>query len=393
VLCFLAGVGMTSALLGLMPTRGGASLRGQVEASARLSNAPPWGRLERIPITLERPDESFVDTNTPVPPTTWFFGQHSQAEVRAHLSAPDLPPALQRQLLDGSRWTGLSNGWLLHPPADAVIALSPEARHRLYGLLRQYPENPLHRSPIRIPQADFDRWLAECGLPADKQALFRQLTWVEGNTVLFADFEVLEARCTVAERMRLAKSVARSPGLLLNLRLDASTDVDALLRYWGRGRRAQAMKPFLEALTRVPGGATVSSSFLFPPFARTRLFTYPDPKTDRLAARQDCLWTSMNFFNDRPDNRFFDGDFIRRTLDTQYVRVATNWVFGDVLLLLDGAGETLHMCVFVAEDVVFTKNGLDPIEPWRLMTLADMLAIYNTSTNGLHLAAFRRKDL
>ena len=44
---------------------------------------------------------------------------------------------------------------------------------------------------------------------------------------------------------------------------------------WGQWAGCHQMIPFLQALSAVPGGSSISISYLFPPFARLRLYTYP----------------------------------------------------------------------------------------------------------------------
>jgi len=44
----------------------------------------------------------------------------------------------------------------------------------------------------------------------------------------------------------------------------------------------------------------------------------------------------------------------------------------------------------LADDVVFTKNGGEYMQPWVLMKIADMLAYYN-ATAPARLTVFRSK--
>jgi hypothetical protein len=45
-------------------------------------------------------------------------------------------------------------------------------------------------------------------------------------------------------------------------------------------------------------------------------------------------------------------------------------------MLLGPGQNALHMCVYLADDVVFTKNGANAIQPWVLMKVPEMLGIY-----------------
>jgi hypothetical protein len=327
-----------------------------------------------------------------VPPTTWFFRDYDARGIEALFLQAGVTPEQQRLLSDRSRWHVQTNGWMLLPAPEVIRTLAPEARRQIYAVLKKFSENPLHTNPAHFAGTEFDDWLAQCGLPADKRQLFESLCYREGEKVLFADFEYFEAQCTRQERQQLARAISQSPCLYMKLRIRPDTDVAALLRYWGRGGQGRNMKPFLQSLTHVPGGASLGVTFFFPEFARLRLYTYPDPETDRSARREDCFWTAMNFSNQEPDDRFFDPAFLQQTINSNYVRVDTNWVFGDVIAVADSTGNLTHMAVYIADDVVFTKNGIDTLEPWRLIKISEMMKTYGES-GGARLAGFRRKDL
>ena len=53
-------------------------------------------------------------------------------------------------------------------------------------------------------------------------------------------------------------------------------------------------------------------------------------------------------------------------------------VLGDLVTLISGDNELFHACVYIADGFVFTKNGSNPAQPWILMKLADMLAMYES---------------
>ena len=65
-----------------------------------------------------------------------------------------------------------------------------------------------------------------------------------------------------------------------------------------------------------------------------------------------------------------------------------NLAFGDLMALVDPAGNLIHLCVYVADNVVFTKNGGNPGQPWVLMKIPDMLPLYSGEA-PLRMAAFR----
>jgi len=45
------------------------------------------------------------------------------------------------------------------------------------------------------------------------------------------------------------------------------------------------------------------------------------------------------------------------------------------------------------DDFVFTKNGVNPEQPWVLMKISDMLMIYYPNDKSGHIEFLRRKNL
>jgi hypothetical protein len=48
------------------------------------------------------------------------------------------------------------------------------------------------------------------------------------------------------------------------------------------------------------------------------------------------------------------------------------------MLLLLGPGQTFtHSCIYLADDIVYTKNGKGRLRPWLLMKLDDLTKYYS----------------
>ena len=98
----------------------------------------------------------------------------------------------------------------------------------------------------------------------------------------------------------------------------------------------------------------------------------------------------MNFFSEKPDNRFCNPKIIMDTLRNDYVPVTGERSFGDVLLITENGNRAVHMCVHVVDNVVFTKNGAHSLQPWVLMRLPEMLRQYEGDI-PIQIRCFRRK--
>jgi hypothetical protein len=179
------------------------------------------------------------------------------------------------------------------------------------------------------------------------------------------------------------------PTCIMRLRVKQDSDIDGLLKYWGKGRREKAIRPLLESLARKPNGGSINVSYFFPPFARMRLYTYPDIRVDPQVSREDCFYTALNFFKTQPDARYVDGTVTSKTLREEYHRVPAPPVFGDLITLIDAAGNGIHTCVYIADGVVFTKNGSNYLQPWVMMKFADMMTFF-PSDEPPRMIIFRR---
>jgi hypothetical protein len=182
---------------------------------------------------------------------------------------------------------------------------------------------------------------------------------------------------TAQERARAVKTLCRISTLLVRLRVRPNTNIEEVGRYWGRGRRSKDITPLLASLPKKPEGYTIDVAHLLPPFARRRLYTYPHPDADPTTPRQDCHWTSMNFFNETPDDRFLSTDYTYEVIMKDYYPVLGEPLFGDIVLLMTANGQALHSCVYLADNIVFTKNGSQAYMPWKLMALSDVRAFYS----------------
>ena len=335
----------------------------------------PWGELEYVRISLEPPDEFVPLDQGEMPPTRWFFADFTPAQLTELFETSDLAPGQRTELLKPVLWHAETNGIVVTPPVNLLRELSPAARSHIYSVLARSPQNDFQCWPFTFRDGGLADWFDHSGLSATTMAALKQMTYPRGPALCFSDLGALFAQVTdPVERQRVVKTLSRHSTVVLKLRIRPDSDPRSLTAYWGRGRRAKDVGPFLESLTHVPGGITVDVAHLLPPFARKRLNSFPDPAASG-DSLPDCYWTAFNFFNDPPDNRYYDETVWRQELEKEFTQV-TDPKLGDLVFLVRPDGVPLHCAAYVADDVVFTKNGANPRQPWLLMKLADMLARY-----------------
>ena len=102
--------------------------------------------------------------------------------------------------------------------------------------------------------------------------------------------------------------------------------------------------------------------------------------------------SSLNFFSLEPDDRYLDVNNAIAALRTGYHIVESNYQLGDIIAFLDNEGDMFHVVVYIADDLVFTKNGTSPVSPWTLMPLQRVKDYYRTHTENPRLIYHRRND-
>jgi hypothetical protein len=142
----------------------------------------------------------------------------------------------------------------------------------------------------------------------------------------------------------------------------------------------------LEALKGLPKGGICPVLYVLPPFARQRLYTFPLPPAAG-EPEPNCHWSTFNFFNVKPDDRFFDSAECDRYLGENYYKIVQPGVYGDLVLFFTDKDIVRHSAVYLADDLVFTKNGNNYVTPWIIMRLADLHGGYA----NCKMVCFRRK--
>lgn len=352
----------------------------------------PWGQLEYKRIAISVPVELLAEDTAPGAPR-WVFPGMSREEARQVLLGAGLKAHTVAQLA-AAPWETHAEGVALSPPTDLVLDLDPNARAHLYRTLGRHKENVLQHFPeIFYPEFLQER-IEASGLRPTTLDLFQRVLYRSSGWLLFSDLDVvLERLSDQQERLRFLQMLHRKVTFLVSLKIDAGSDLDALTTYWHYPGRAKGLRVLFESLARVPGGGSLDLAHLLPPFARKRIYTFPEPLNESATKGRDCIWTSLNFFNDQADDRLSDPDEAGRALQAEYEPVTTP-AFGDLILLTDGQGKVVHMAVHVAEDLAFTKNGHSLSQPWIFMKLDTLTNAYNAvrpSDDALRVQFMRRR--
>ncbi|NLV29937.1 MAG: hypothetical protein GXY47_02175 [Acidobacteria bacterium] len=353
-----------------------------------------WGKLTLLPIVIAPPMELVFTDWGFSPHPAWFFPGTDADGAVALLRAVGVPGEDADRLRGKMRTERRTGGVLLLPDPAWVRGLEPGLRGRLYHLLAGNGFNPDQVQAFRFRGASLEEWLGGAMIDGRTRGLVEPLVYRDGDYMLFSDIELVRAEIGEEELRRLGKGLFRQRTVLAGLSVGAPGDLDALVEYWGRGGRRTEIRPLLESISRGES-ETVDVVHLLPPFARDRLYSYPQLSVADLdrPTVANCLWTALNFFSSRPDDRFLDDAVALRTLREDYFIVEGELELGDIIAFVDESGDFFHAVVQIADNLVFSKNGISALSPWTLMTLEEVKGYYRWRSENPRLIVHRRKGL
>ena len=249
-------------------------------------------------------------------------------------------------------------------------------------MLARWEANEFFHAPYFVPDGDVDAWLSGSNLRPDLIDIVRRTTYPAGKTFCFSDVSLLVALTkSHAEARAALKALSRTRTAILRLRLDDDSDIPKIAEYWSSGdANAKDFLPLLESVKTNPLVDHVDIIHVLPPYARKLMYTYPHPSLAIGGRYPDCHWTSLNFFNYRPEGRLFDTQGATMFVLENFEPDEPPYRYGDVLFFTDPQGRAIHSCIYLADDYVFTKNGANLISPWLIMKLQEVIDRY--SVNG-----------
>jgi hypothetical protein len=355
----------------------------------------PWGELEYYVTYLQATDDLIADMEFPHETTTWTF-QHTQLD------------ALEKQI-SSCLSRGTDTSWLrekkhhqlvpehdlilVHPPDSWLESIQPHERAALAQLLRKHPDNLFYSDPIMIESGDPVRWYAGSGMSDELIARIASLCYAYGQTLVFSDIPlVLKTITNETDVRRFKRALTRTRTLVVRLRVGTQhADARAISNYWSTKGHGKSLVPILQSLIDTPEAETLDIVHLLPPTPRKLLYSYPDLNASLQGVLPDCHWTSLNFFRFQPSSRFLDQNQVGLEIRENYQKVTDPLQFGDVLMLTleSDPNRIIHSCIYIADDIVYTKNGMGLMRPWILMRYGDMLSRYQVEAS-VKVLGFRR---
>lgn len=355
----------------------------------------PWGKLFYYYFYLEAPAHLVDLYPLRNPRTSWAVPLSEEEAFRKLLESLPLSEPHRRALFSSNN-LGVGDGlYVIFPPAEVLEALDPKARATLYGYLERFPENGDIQAPVRIRSGSVDEWAHGTTIRPELVEKIRAMSYFRGDLLVFADFPYLLSLAeSEAEARLLQKHSSRVRSMVISLNSKEGLNVSEIMPYWttGLGLRRKEVELMLQAAIDTPEVTGFDLVHMLPPLPRKLLYTYPDSSMAVEGVLPDCHWTTLNFFNYNPEPIYLDEFFAASRLLAGFEPVDQPYRFGDALVFLTEEMNAYHSCIYIAADLVYTKNGRSLYAPWTMLHLKDVQSTYRDfEGKPLRVQGYRRK--
>jgi hypothetical protein len=363
-------------------------------AQRQVSIAPegPWGQLEFYEIPLEFPTEILSSFAIPSQYVEWVFQAATHEEMDSILLVAGLTSAEISNTFAGCTVIQDEDIFRVYPATEAVLSMPLETRTKLYRLLSQYSQNRFYRRPVYINQQNLSDWFRGSTVDRDSITDVSMLAYPTPNGQGFYLSDVaytLRGATTALEERELLQGLLRSSGLIVRLRLSRESLTPGIADYWTAGYKNKAVMPLLESVVTQNDGSSIDIAHLIPALPRQYLNQFPDTQDGAEGRLPDWFWTCYNFFRSSPRAVYADSPDRDRLILKEFEPAMPLNQFGD-LLLLNSGGRIIHGCIYIAADIVYTKNSPDIYSPWIFMRIEDVVG-YHDVLGDVTISTFRKR--
>ncbi|HEY5551195.1 MAG TPA: hypothetical protein VIK52_04865 [Opitutaceae bacterium] len=371
--------------------------------SSELKQLPagPWGRLRYYEVLLAPSSELLETVPEPERQAQWTFRATTAGEIEEAIEEVPMPDATRlalQRLFDGIE-PGRGGRITVRPDRALVLATPPAFRERLFGNLVHGALATDHAQDVLIPtRAGAAEWFAPETLSAREREIVLSLVYPRGNGLMLSDFGTLfHEMPDPAERVRVLQTLFRTPALVVLLERPEPDEVEELADYW-RLDQQKSVRRILQSFAETREMRYIDIVHLLPPLSRELMNVYLALRASE--PTPSCYWSSLNFAAERPDSRLLvkpaspsqEGRDAWRKLRATHDPVEGPSRLGDIIVYRRKTdGELVHMCAFIAAGIAYTKNGFGYSNPWCLMQLDDIDALYAVDET-IERLAFRLKE-
>lgn len=335
----------------------------------------PWGNMSPKKIYLEAPSASLSYFPRPSYRPVWKFPESQSEEIKAFLLTILRPEEVKYLENSEVGIQQLEGEVRVYPTVSFIRQLSREKKRKIYQKLAQYRANPFHYQPVFLHADTVEEWFGNNRLPASSIALLKELAYPIGSSLAFSDVSAfLSISGSVAQEESYWKALSRNYSMIIELAVDEGTDLEALKNYWTIDGRLESATIIFETFTRDGGETTFDINQMLPSIPRKYYNSFPTLRSGAAGTFPNGFWTSLNFFSFLPDPAFSDWTEVIPYLKKRYSPAEEPYRYGDLILFRSPSMDRpVHACVYLADDLVFTKNGISILEPWVIMHLPHVI--------------------
>lgn len=360
----------------------------RVPSEAIVGKSParePWGQLEVSEIPLSCPDPILRVLDIPSARTTWIFKQPSIEEIQVFLSVQGFTEEEISYLVGNSDVIYVSSvGTRLYPDDELINNMPVPLRQKLYRILSWNPKNRFYNRPLYLNSANVSEWFRNSGVPRIVQSDIARVAYptATGRGFFLSDVSYLLRQVENSQdEQTLLRALMRRPTLIVHLKLDADSDLEALSDYWSAGFKNKDILPLMESVVETKEINRIDITHFLPPTPRRNLLSFPSYSEGASGRYPDWFWTCYNFFRFTPSDVYADSDELESLIARDFAFGLSPLQFGDMLLFRD-QGKPIHGCIYIADDIVYTKNSADIYSPWILMRIDELLAYHDMNGNA-----------
>lgn len=390
-------------VLWLIPDRGFGQITMSSSGNVSPSPAPviqkakpgPWGELEYWEVWLEPPVQLILSANYLRELPVWRLPEMTPEEQRAFFLQGGLTDAEIDSLLAPENVVIDGDRVIITPPAELVESLTPERRAFLYEKLGYWEYNRFFDKPFTFGNDTISSLAAASRhrIPQEVIEYTDRLLYRRGPQNVLSDYSLAVGKLEAAQlKVEFTKILMRGQSYMVRLKISPETDLDALRDYWQIDRRNLDELPIIEAVATTGGAEFLDLIHLLPPVPKQFLGTYPRASMAVAQDFPDCFWTAFNFLDPEPSARNLDFP-VERLSGTRWKMVSGPLRFGDMIVVERAEdGHALHACTYIADDLVYTKNGLSLLRPFVIQKLSTVLGSY-FEPGTTQLRYLRHRDL
>jgi hypothetical protein len=343
-----------------------------------------WGKLYLNQFILQ-PTIKFVKEQTDLKAlkqefkssSKWTFENASLDDIRnIFLKAGLNEETIEGLMLSTTALNG-GKGFVTVPPDETLWQFTPEIRSKLYPMIGSYKGNMMYSEPVCYNSDSPKEWFYNSRLNEDIIEKMSSLIYIEDGICYISDLHLILPLLTNEEdEANLVQTIYRTKSLQAELQVDEAQDINKLAAYWGNLSDKSYVLAILKKAGSDSSNGRIDISELMPSIPQNRLNTYSGEEefgTDY----KDCHWTTINFFNNEVDERYY----VLPNLFWFFSKISKpvqddSLKFGDIVTMFDNNENMTHSCTYIADNLVLTKNGMGNLNPFVLTYLDKTAPLY-----------------